>query len=193
MWEVSQPDLAAAYCIMFGVFLWPCPPFKMCNLNPTETSTCRRCQSDSGRDTLPSGLQHLFLACDPHTYWGGGDLPTPSIPTCPLSSILPSIFSPLCPHVWCAARGHQWHDQPGEKNKPRVGLFSERKIKKKQQKTNEIKQRHEIWIQMLLQICNTFEELVELKARFWFLECDLWQEMSLCRARLSLSASELWD
>lgn len=131
----------------------------------------------------------FWLVTHTHTYWGGGDLPTPSIPTCPLSSILPSILSPLCPHVWCAARGHQWRDQPGPKNKSWL-------VQKEKNETNKnvtIKQRHEIWSQTLLQNYNTFEELVELKVRFGFLECDFWQEPSLCRARLSLSASELWD
>lgn len=70
-------------------------PFKMCNLNPTETSTCRRCQSDSGRATLPSGLQHLFGLWPTHTHpREEGILPTPSISTCLLCSILPSILPP---------------------------------------------------------------------------------------------------
>lgn len=49
-----------ALCLVFMLILMTLPRLKMCNLNPTETSTCRRCQSDSGRATLPSGLQHLF-------------------------------------------------------------------------------------------------------------------------------------
>lgn len=49
-----------ALCLVFMLILITLPRLKMCNLNPTETSTCRRCQSDSGRATLPSGLQHLF-------------------------------------------------------------------------------------------------------------------------------------
>lgn len=44
---------------------------------------------------LPSLLGcSISLACDPHTSRGGGNLPTPSISTCPLSSILPSILYP---------------------------------------------------------------------------------------------------
>lgn len=83
-----------ALCLVFMLILITLPRLKMCNLNPTETSTCRRCQSDSGR-AIPSLLGcSISLACDPHTSRGGGDLPTPSISTCPLSSILPSIFSP---------------------------------------------------------------------------------------------------
>lgn len=42
-------------CFMFGVCASSLPRLKMCNLNPTETSTCRRCQSDSGR-SIPSLL-----------------------------------------------------------------------------------------------------------------------------------------
>lgn len=86
---------------MCGVVLILLPRLKMCNLNPTETSTCRRCQSDSGSASLSSGLPHL-LACDPRTHTCRGEpgicpLP-PSPPVLCLASFHPSAPpSLLCP------------------------------------------------------------------------------------------------
>lgn len=60
---------------------------KICNLNPTETSTCRRCQSDSGRSTPPfwaaaSLFYLIFFAFVTHTCIAGesGFYPLPSSP-----------------------------------------------------------------------------------------------------------------
>lgn len=81
----------------------------MCNLNPTETSTCRRCQSDSGRATLPFwAAASLWLVTHTHPGEEGIRPLPPSPPVLCLASFHPSS-PPLCPHIWCTARGRGWN------------------------------------------------------------------------------------